>query len=171
MAALGVGVIAFAIRAGGGGTRVLLTMAAGAIIAFLGMSMLSQLLIVPIAAALGAVLEVGLRVSRFLGRIRDRIPVLGPLVRRVGYGLTLGYVWAGDHHGADRDLDPARRHHGRHADRRRRRAGDRRHILLRAVEAAAARVAVGRLLADRRRARPREHLAQSRTAPPSRRRR
>ena len=61
MAILGVGVIAFAIRAGGGGTRVLLTMAAGAIIAFLGMSMLSQLLIVPIAAALGAVLEVGLR--------------------------------------------------------------------------------------------------------------
>jgi putative ABC transport system permease protein len=95
MAALGVGVIAFAIRAGGGGSRVLLTMAAGAIIAFLGMSMLSQLLIVPIAAALGVVLEVALRVSRFLGQIRDRIPVLGPLLRRVAYGLTLGYVWAG----------------------------------------------------------------------------
>ena len=94
MAILGVGVIAFAIRAGGGGSRVLLTMAAGAIIAFLGMSMLSQLLIVPIAAALGAVLEVGLRLSRFLGRIRDRIPVLGRGIRRVGYGLTLGYVWA-----------------------------------------------------------------------------
>ena len=94
-AALGVAVIAFAIRAGGGGSRVLLTMAAGAIVAFLGMSMLSQLLIVPIAAALGAVLEVALRVSRFLGGIRDRIPVLGPLIRRVTYGLTLGYVWVG----------------------------------------------------------------------------
>jgi putative ABC transport system permease protein len=94
-AALGVGVIAFAIRAGGGGSRVLLTMAAGAIIAFLGMSMLSQLLIVPIAAALGMVLELSLRISRFLGRVRDRIPVLGPLLRRLAYALTLGYVWVG----------------------------------------------------------------------------
>src|SRR4029079_11395361 len=57
--------------------------------------MLSQLLIVPIAAALGAALEVALRISRVIGRIRDRIPVLGPLVRRVAYGLTLGYVWTG----------------------------------------------------------------------------
>src|SRR4029079_5721541 len=57
--------------------------------------MLSQLLIVPIAAALGAALEVALRISRVIGRIRDRIPVLGPLVRRVAYGLTLGDVWTG----------------------------------------------------------------------------
>jgi putative ABC transport system permease protein len=95
VAAFGVGLIAFAIRAGGGGTRILLTMAAGAIIAFLGAAMLSRLLIVPIAAALGAVLEVALRAWRFLGGVRDRIPVLGPLVRRVGYALTLGYVWVG----------------------------------------------------------------------------
>ena len=39
---------------------------------------------------LGAVLEVGLRVSRFLGGVRDRVPVLGPLVRWVGYGLHVG---------------------------------------------------------------------------------
>ena len=64
MAILGVGVIAFAIRAGGGGSRVLLTMAAGAIIAFLGMSMLSQLLIVPIAAALGVGPRGGASASR-----------------------------------------------------------------------------------------------------------
>ena len=87
--------IAFAIRAGGGGTRVLLTMAAGAIIAFLGVAMLSRLLIVPIAAVLGAALELALRGWRFLGGVRDRIPFVGPLLRRVGYGLTLGYVWVG----------------------------------------------------------------------------
>ena len=32
---------------------------------------------------------------RFLGGVRDRIPFVGPLLRRVGYGLTLGYVWVG----------------------------------------------------------------------------
>jgi len=41
------------------------------------------------------VLELALRVWRFLGGVRDRIPVVGPLLRRVGYGLTLGYVWVG----------------------------------------------------------------------------
>jgi putative ABC transport system permease protein len=95
IAVFGAGLIAFAIRAGGGGTRILLTMAAGAIVAFLGVAMLSRLLIVPIAAALGAVLEVALRAWRLLGGVRDRVPVLGRLIRRVGYGLTLGYVWAG----------------------------------------------------------------------------
>src|SRR5207342_3438363 len=72
-----------------------LTMAAGAIIAFLGVAMLSRLLIVPMAGVLGAVLELVLRVTRFSGRVRDRIPVLGSLVKRIGYGLTLGYVWIG----------------------------------------------------------------------------
>src|SRR6185437_12863415 len=56
-------------------TRVL-PIAAGAIIAFLGVAMLSRLLIVPIAAVLGAVLEVALRLARFLGGVRDRIPVV-----------------------------------------------------------------------------------------------
>jgi putative ABC transport system permease protein len=69
-------------------------MAAGAIIAFLGVAMLSRLLVVPIAAVIGIVLEGALRVSRSLGGVRDRIPVLGGVLRRVGYGLTLGYVWA-----------------------------------------------------------------------------
>jgi putative ABC transport system permease protein len=95
VAALGVGMIAYALGSNDSGTRILLTMAAGAIIAFLGVAMLSRLLIVPIAAVLGAVLELALRVWRFLGGVRDRIPVVGPLLRRVGYGLTLGYVWVG----------------------------------------------------------------------------
>jgi putative ABC transport system permease protein len=95
VAVIGVGLIAYAIRGGGGGTRILLTMAVGAIIAFLGVAMLSRLLIVPMAAALGAALEVVLRAWRFLGRVRDRVPVLGPFVKRLGYWLTLGYVWIG----------------------------------------------------------------------------
>jgi ABC-type antimicrobial peptide transport system permease subunit len=95
VAALGVGLIAFSISGGGGGTRILLTMAAGAIIAFLGVAMLSRLLIVPMAGVLGGALELALRVWRFLGRIRDLIPVVGPLVKRIGYWLTLGYVWVG----------------------------------------------------------------------------
>ena len=42
---------------------------------------------------LGGALELVLRVWRFLGGVRDRIPFVGPLLRRIGYGLTLGYVW------------------------------------------------------------------------------
>ena len=107
VAALGVGMIAYAIGSNDSGTRILLTMAAGAIIAFLGVAMLSRLLIVPIAAVLGAVLELALRVSRFLGGVRDRIPVVGPLLRRVGYGLTLGLRLGRPDHRADRAGDPA----------------------------------------------------------------
>jgi putative ABC transport system permease protein len=95
VAALGVGLIAYAIRAGGGGSRILLTMAAGAIIAFLGVAMLSRLLVTPLAGALGAALELVLRGWRFLGRMRDRVPVAGPFVKRLGYWLTLGYAWVG----------------------------------------------------------------------------
>ena len=171
MAILGVGVIAFAIRAGGGGSRVLLTMAAGAIIAFLGMSMLSQLLIVPIAAALGvgprggaSALEVPGPDPRPHSGARTRDPTGG---LRAHAGLRLGR----DHHGADPDLDPPWRHLGRHAGRDRRRAGDRRDDLLRHVEAAAARVAVGRVLADRRACSPARTPRGIPTAPPSRRRR
>ncbi len=95
VALLGIGLIAFAISSGGGASRVLLTMAAGAIMAFIGVALLSRLLIRPVAGALGACLELVLRVIRFGGRVRDAIPVLGPLVRRAGYGLTLGYVQVG----------------------------------------------------------------------------
>jgi ABC-type antimicrobial peptide transport system permease subunit len=94
-ALIGIGLIAYAIRAGGGGSRVLLTMAAGAVIAFLGVAMLSRILISPLAAVLGVALEALLRIWRFLGRVRDRIPLLGKLLRRIGYGLTLGCVWIG----------------------------------------------------------------------------
>ena len=94
-AVLGVGLIAYAIRAGGGGSRVLLTMAAGAIIAFLGVAMLSRILITPMAAVLGVVLVGLLSVWRLLGRLRDKVPVLGRFVRWLGYVLTLGFVWIG----------------------------------------------------------------------------
>src|SRR5262249_8802710 len=95
VAAFGVGLIAYAFRAGGGGSRILLTLAAGAMLAFLGVAMLSRLLITPLAAGLGAALELVLRGWRFLGRARDRVPYAGPFVKRPGYWLTLGYVWAG----------------------------------------------------------------------------
>ena len=162
MAVLGVGVIAFAIRAGGGGTRVLLTMAAGAIIAFLGMSMLSQLLIVPIAARARRRPRGGASASRgsWAGSATasrcsaassagwatgSRWATSGPRIITVLilFSVLRGGITAGTLIGAVRG------------------AGDRRHHLLRHVEAAPARVAVGCVLADRRRAGPREHLAES----------
>ncbi len=94
-AVLGVGLIAYAIRAGGGGSRVLLTMAAGAIIAFLGVAMLSRILITPMAAVLGIGLQGLLWIWRLLGRLRDKVPLLGRFVRWLGYVLTLGCVWIG----------------------------------------------------------------------------
>ena len=94
-ALLGVGLIAYAISAGGGGSRVLLTMAAGAVIAFLGVAMLSRILITPMAAVLGIGLQGLLWFWRLLGRLRDKVPLLGRFVRWLGYVLTLGCVWTG----------------------------------------------------------------------------
>src|SRR5262249_52140618 len=94
VALIGIGLMALAIRSSGSTTSILLTIAAGAIFAFIGVAMLSKLLVKPAARGLGLCLIGVLWVARLLGRVRNMIPGLGWLLRWVGYGLTLGWVWS-----------------------------------------------------------------------------
>ena len=57
--------------------------------------MLSRILITPMAAVLGIGLQGLLWFWRLLGRLRDKVPLLGRFVRWLGYVLTLGCVWIG----------------------------------------------------------------------------
>ena len=138
-------------------------MAAGAMIAFFGVAMLSRILITPTARGLGLGLVGLLWVARLLGRVRDAVPVLGlaaALARvRPDAGLRL-----------DRTIITAHRHRWRScaAPGSRSgpgRAGGRRQPTATAVAPAAARLAVGsRLTTSGRLARGEHRRNPGRTA-------